>query len=185
MGDVEDTGLALPAFVNWPSFPFEGDLRIRKPPTDFFELPRAGDVDGPPCRCPEPDTNFIWVDDNWRVRAADPKPVPLVFLETREHLDLDVLPRRLLAELGDIIARLDSAIRSTGDISRVHFHRWGDGSAHFHMWFFGRPAGAVHLLGMGMEMWAEILPAVPHDEWDRQMHQIAGHLASESGQAMT
>ena len=33
-----------------------------------------------------PDPNLIWANDHWRVRAAEPKAVPLVFLETREHV---------------------------------------------------------------------------------------------------
>ena len=155
MGET-DEGAALPDFVTWPSFPFEGDLRLRTLPERAYEPKRAGDPDGPPCRCPEPDSNFIWADAHWRVRAAEPKSVPLVFLETREHLDLDELPEALLMELGPMIRRVERAIRSTGSISHVHVHRWGDGSAHFHMWFFGRPHGASHLLGMGMSMWAEI-----------------------------
>jgi hypothetical protein len=181
MGDGDNVGARLPAFVSWPSFPFEGELTLRQPPEAFIELPRAGDPDGPPCRCPEPDSNFIWVDENWRVRAAEPKPVPVVFLETREHLDVDALPEALRGELGTMIVRLEGAIRSVDGIARVHFHRWGDGSAHFHMWFFGRPAGSVHLLGMGMTMWAEILPPMEREVWDGCMSRIADDLVRGGG----
>ena len=106
-----------------------------------------------------------------------------MFLETREHLDLDELPEALLMELGPMIRRVERAIRSTGSISRVHVHRWGDGSAHFHMWFFGRPHGASHLLGMGMSMWAEILPPMTREEWDTCMDAIARDLATDGGRA--
>jgi hypothetical protein len=184
VGETPDRDAALPGFVSWPSFPFEGEMRIRQPPPESVELRRAGDPGGPPCRCPEPDTSFLWVDDNWRVRAAEPKAVPLVFLESREHVDLDQLPTALAAELGTMIVRLERAIRSTGDIARVHIHRWGDGSAHFHMWFFGRPTGALHLLGLGTTMWTEILPAMPRDEWDVCMRAIALDLARDGGSAL-
>jgi hypothetical protein len=182
--ETPDHGAALPGFVSWPSFPFEGELRIRQPPQESVELRRAGEPGGPPCRCPEPDTNFIWTDDHWRVRAAEPKAVPLVFLESREHVDLGELPAARAAELGTMIVRLERAIRSTGDIARVHIHRWGDGSAHFHMWFFGRPTGALHLLGLGTTMWTEILPAMPRDEWDACMRAIARDLARDGGHAL-
>ena len=62
----------------------------------------------------------------------------------------------------------------------MHVHRWGDGSAHFHMWFFGRPFGASHLLGMGMAMWADILPPMARDEWDTCMDAIARSLAMDA-----
>ena len=110
--------------------------------------------------------------------------MPLVILETREHLDLDELPAALAAELGPMIVRLERAIRSTGDIARVHIHRWGDGSAHFHLWFFGRPNGALHLLGMGTTMWSEVLPAMARDEWDECMRKIAQDLARDGGHAL-
>ncbi len=38
-------------------------------------------------------------------------------------------------------------------------NRWGDGGAHFHMWFFARPAGSFNLLGFGMPFWEPVLPA--------------------------
>ena len=75
MGET-DEGAALPDFVTWPSFPFEGDLRVRTPPEHAYEPKRAGDPDGPPCRCPEPDSNFIWADAHWRVRGQNRNQFP-------------------------------------------------------------------------------------------------------------
>src|SRR5690349_18924820 len=90
---MTDSSLPLPGFVNWPIFPFEGDLRAR--PYDALQphdRPRAGEPGGGPCdSCAETDDGYIWVDDRWRVKAprrVSGVPVQL-FLETREHLDMD------------------------------------------------------------------------------------------------
>jgi hypothetical protein len=172
--------LVVPGFVRWPLFPFAGDLSVKAIPDRLpADLPRAGEGPDRPCpSCADSDEQYLWTDDRWRVRAAEPKAVPLVFLETRDHVDLDGLCDELAAGLGRMIVRLERAVRAVGDIGRVHAHRWGDGGSHFHMWFFGRPVGAVHLLGFGMPMWAEILPPMAPDEWASQMTTIAQALAS-------
>ena len=87
------------------------------------------------------------------------------------------------ADLGRMIVRVERAMRATGGIARVHVHRWGDGSAHFHMWFFGRPVGATHLRGSGLLMWNEILPAMPEEKWNAKLCVIARELATGGGSA--
>ena len=72
-------------------------------------------------RVRESDDRYVWVDDNWRVLAPEQRsavPVQL-FLETREHLDMDDLDAVLAAELGQLIVRLDRAIQAVGGIGRV------------------------------------------------------------------
>jgi hypothetical protein len=39
-----------------------------------------------------------------------------------------------------LLGRIERAIRSLGDIGRVHVCRWGDGGEHLHWWFMARPA---------------------------------------------
>jgi hypothetical protein len=185
---AHDGPLPLPAFVQYPIFPFEGDLRIRTlDPAEATERPRSGDPGGPPCgACAAADDEYLWVDDRWRVRLP-PKPsgVPIqVFLETREHVDLDGLDARLAAELGVMIVRLDRAVRSVGGIGRVHMSRWGDGAAHFHVWFYGRPVGARQLLGFCLPMWAMILPPTAEAVWRNNAAAVANELARDSGRAI-
>jgi len=129
--------LPLPAFVRWPMFPFEGDLRVRAFEAHQSEdRPRSGEPGGGPCEsCIATDDEYAWVDDRWRVRAPKQRsgvPVQL-FLETREHVDMDGISTDLAAEFGQLIVRLDRAIQAVGDIGRVHVNRWGDGSSHFHI----------------------------------------------------
>ena len=147
---------ALPGFVTWPIFPFEGDLRVNELLPDMAtDIPREGEAGRP---------------------ALAPKAGPLAFLETREHLDLEDFDDRPAGDLGRIMRRIDRAVTASGGVGRVHAHRWGDGASHFPMWFFGRPIGSLQLMGFGRSMWAETLR--PMDEWAARMAAIGARLAS-------
>ena len=52
----------------------------------------------------------------------------------------------------------------SGDVARVHLYRWGDGGAHFHVWFLPRPLGMVEAAGMMLPLWEDVLPNVPDEE---------------------
>src|SRR5690349_19998127 len=89
---VPDPPHPLPEFVSWPSFPFEGDLKVKRlDPAVDREPPREGEgEDADPCvACSAPDESYIWVSERWRVRAMDrPSGLPMVLiLESRSHLD--------------------------------------------------------------------------------------------------
>ena len=91
-----------------------------------------------------------------------PTGLPMVLiLESRSHLDLGDLPNLLAAELGVMTVRLERAIRSLDGVARVHVNRWGDGSAHLHMWFLARPYGRLQLRGTFLSLWDDILPPDP------------------------
>jgi hypothetical protein len=185
--DGETSSLPLPEFVKWSIFPFEGDLRVREPKPPYpTDRPRSGEPGGGPCHaCAAADDEYIWVDQHWRVSAARPSGVPVqVFLETREHLDMDDLDDERAGELGQLIVRLDRAIQAIGGMGRVHVARWGDGGSHFHMWLYGRPRGAGQMLGFCLPMWAEILPPTPEDLWQANMAVVAAELAKVSGTAI-
>ena len=89
------------------------------------------------------DEEYVWTDERWRLFGY-PRPAGLpviVLLEPREHYeDPGDLPDELAADLGVMLARIERAVRSVGEIGRVHVCRWGDGSAHLHWWFLARPA---------------------------------------------
>jgi hypothetical protein len=174
--------------VNWPIFPFVGDLRVRAfEPPQPAERPRSGEPGGGPCgACAASDDRYIWVDERWRVLAPEARsgvPVQL-FLETREHVDMDGLDSTRAGELGQMIVRLDRAIQAIGGIGRVHVSRWGDGGSHFHMWFYGRPLGDMQMLGFCMPMWALIRPPTAEEVWNRNLEIVAGELAQDSGRAI-
>jgi len=184
----DDGRLPLPGFVTWPIFPFEGDLRVRElVPPRADEAPRNGEPGGRPCHaCSAPDSDYLWVDEHWRVTPPmQPSGAPVqVFLETRAHVDLDGLDDELAGELGRMMVRLDRAIQAVGGIGRVHVNRWGDAGSHFHLWCYGRPLGDQQMLGFCAPLWAMTLPPTPDDEWNRNLAIVAAELAKDGGTPM-
>jgi hypothetical protein len=179
--------LPLPDFVNWPLLPFEGELRVKAlDPPMAADFPREGEPGGNPCRtCTTPDEEYLWVDDRWRVRGMPGRsPLPMqLFLETRDHVDMDGLDDAMAGEMGRLVVRLDRAIQRIGGIGRVQVVRSGDGSSHFHLWLYARPVGAFQLLGAFLPLWAMILPPIDEDTWARNCAVVAAALAETGGRA--
>jgi hypothetical protein len=177
----------LPDFVSWPSFPFEGDLRVKplEPIADVEPARDGEDIANCPA-CAAPDDAYIWVSERWRVRAMDrPSGLPMVLiLESRSHLDLGDLPNLLAAELGVMTVRLERAVRSLDGVARVHVNRWGDGSAHLHLWFLARPTGRLQLRGSFLSLWNDILPPVPDAQWRENLALVAAWLAEFGGRPL-
>ena len=97
------------------------------------------------------------------------------------HLDIGDLPNLLAAELGVMTVRLERAIRSLDGVARVHVNRWGDGSAHLHMWFLARPYGRLQLRGTFLSLWDDILPVIPEHQWRENLALVAAWLAEFGG----
>ncbi len=175
------TDLRMPPIDEWETFPFEGEMRPRalQPPVDS-EPARFGSG-GVDCRsCAAPDENYVWTDDTWRLLAL-PRPSGLpvvVLLEPREHYaEPGDLPEDLARELGVMLTRVESAVRSVGEIGRVHVCRWGDGSEHLHWWFMARPARIPQLIGSFAAIWDDILPPTPDDVWQANLDHIVTELS--------
>ena len=150
------------------------------------EPPRSGEDAADCLACNTPDDAYIWVSERWRVRAMDrPTGLPIVLiLECRSHLDMGDLPNLLAAELGVMTVRLERAVRSLDGVARVHVNRWGDGSAHLHMWFLARPYGRLQLRGTFLSLWDDILPVIPEWQWRENLALVAAWLAEFGGRAL-
>jgi hypothetical protein len=177
----------LPDFVNWPSFPFEGQLRVKRlevPVAD--EPPREGEDPNSCSACNASDDSYVWVSDRWRVRSMDrPSGLPMVLvLESRSHLDMGDLTNLLAAELGVMTVRLERAIRSLDGVERVHVNRWGDGAAHLHLWFLARPTGYVQLRGSFLSMWDDILEPISEDLWRENLALVGEWLGDFGGRVV-
>ncbi|SBT49753.1 hypothetical protein GA0070611_4529 [Micromonospora auratinigra] len=184
---MQDTPPSVPDFTQWPSFPFEGDLRVKQLDDPVpVEPPRRGEENRECTACNAPDEAYIWVGERWRVRAMDrPTGLPMVLiLESRSHLDLGDLPNLLAAELGVMTVRLERAIRSLDGVARVHVNRWGDGSAHLHMWFLARPYGRLQLRGTFLSLWDSILPPISEAQWRENLAMVAAWLAEFGGRPL-
>ncbi|WP_436971092.1 hypothetical protein [Micromonospora coxensis] len=108
----------------------------------------------------------------------------VLILESRSHLDLGDLPNLLAAELGVMTVRLERAIRSLDGVARVHVNRWGDGSAHLHMWFLARPYGRLQLRGTFLSLWDSILPPISESQWRENLALVAAWLAEFGGRPL-
>jgi hypothetical protein len=72
--------------------------------------------------------------------------------------------------------RIERAILALGDVGRVHLYRWGDGGAHFHVWFLPRPLGMLEASGYALPVWEDVLPKVPDAELAAAARRIADAL---------
>jgi diadenosine tetraphosphate (Ap4A) HIT family hydrolase len=173
--------LRMPPVEEWGTFPFEGELRPRPllPPVDR-EMPRRG-AGGVDCeRCAAADDEYLWTNEHWRLWSFDePTGLPvIVLLESRQHFaEPGDLPDELAAELGMLLVRIERAVRSVGEIGRVHVCRWGDGGEHLHWWFMGRPARMRQLIGSFAAIWDDILPPTPEDVWRENLAAVVRTLA--------
>ena len=100
--------LPVPSYAAWPSFPYEGDLRVRLVGDVVLpEPPREGEGGVGCSACAAPDEQYLWTDADadWRLRStAEPSGLPLVLLlEPRVHADLHNLPAPVRAGMCEIL----------------------------------------------------------------------------------
>jgi diadenosine tetraphosphate (Ap4A) HIT family hydrolase len=160
------------------------DVAALDPPT-IPEPPRFGDG-GVDCRgCTGEDSEFLWSDEHWRIGTrSDPRALFHVLLLPREHYqELPDLPPQRVAELGPMLARMEAALRSLGDVGRVHTHKWGDGGAHLHLWQIVRPEGMVQANGVTLPVWLGALPVMPAETWEAACRDFARAMARGGGTA--
>jgi diadenosine tetraphosphate (Ap4A) HIT family hydrolase len=144
------------------------------------EPPRRGEPGGEPCAiCEGKTTRPVWSDDNWTLHPPTGGSLPgTVWLATREHLDsFRDLPGQVAADFGRVAAIVERAILGLGGIARVHLYRWGDGGAHFHVWFLPRPEGMLEARGMMLPVWEDVLPKVPDEELRAAARRVAAAMS--------
>ncbi len=176
--------LRTPPVDEWETWPFEGEIRPRglRPPEER-ERPRNGEGGVDCFRCEHGEEGALWSDERWIVRGlGEPGGLPVVvLLEPRAHYgEPGDLPDELAAELGLMLARVERAVRSVGEIGRVHVCRWGDGSEHLHWWFMARPARLPQLIGSFAAIWDDVLPPTPQDVWDENLALVRRALDASS-----
>ena len=158
--------------------PYEEPLISREPEARVIpEPPRRGEPGGEPCGiCEGAATDAVWSDDLWTLHPPVGGSLPgSVWLASRVHVDsFSDLPEEAARSFGPTVARIERAILSLGDIARVHLYRWGDGGAHFHVWFIPRPLGMLEASGMMLPLWEDVLPNVS----DEELAAAAGRIAA-------
>ena len=187
---AEGGRLPVGPLSTWDVFPWESvdgavvPKVLREPGT---ETPRAGEDGGPDCGfCAGTlSADTVWEDERWVLTAErEPSGLPLVLtLWTREHFDIGEFDDDHASELGRIANRLVRIIEAMPGIGRVHVNRWGDGSAHSHIWFFARPLGFDQIKGSYAVEWDDVLPPVPAEVRAADLHTVATKLANWGGHA--
>jgi diadenosine tetraphosphate (Ap4A) HIT family hydrolase len=162
------------------TLPYREPLVPREPTEAQLPEPlRRGDPGGPPCSiCGAKTTAPVWSDENWTLHPPTGGSLPgTVWIASRIHVDSFAdLPEPLAADFGRVVAHVERAILSRGDVARVHLYRWGDGGAHFHVWLLPRPLGMVEASGMMLPLWEDALPNVPDEELAAAARRVAAAM---------
>jgi diadenosine tetraphosphate (Ap4A) HIT family hydrolase len=147
------------------------------------EPPRRGEPGGEPCGvCPGEDGDqTIWSDENWILNhGVDTSLAGAVWLTTRVHVDtFSELPAPLAGDFGVLAARIDRALVSLPGVARTHMYRWGDGGAHFHVWFLPRPHGMLQARGMMLPLWEDVLPHAADQAIAEARRRIGASLSAQ------
>jgi len=144
------------------------------------EPPRRGEPGGEPCGvCDGRANDTVWEDEHWTLHPPVGGSLPgTVWAASKVHVDSFAdLPAEVQATFGPLCARVDAALMARGDVGRVHLYRWGDGGAHFHVWFLPRPLGMLDAAGAMLPLWEDVLPNVP----DAELRVAAEELAARIG----
>jgi diadenosine tetraphosphate (Ap4A) HIT family hydrolase len=174
--------LRVPPVEEWETWPFDGAVRPRALLPPLPEEPPRHGAGGVGCwACATPDRDFLWTSERWR--AAPPAieyalPLMLLLYPREHYAEPGDLPDDLAAELGVLLARIERAVRSVGEIGRVHVCRYGDGSEHLHWWFIARPARLPQVKTSLVTIWDEVLPLLPDELRRDNLERVAEALSA-------
>ena len=100
-----------------------------------------------------------------------------MLLETRAHVDSTDLDDNRAAELGPLLLKIQRAVLAVPGVGNVHVGRWGEGSAHCHIWFMARPARREQRRTSAAASWDDGLPRVREDIWRANLEIVRQELA--------
>lgn len=166
------------------TLPYLDPLMVREPAARVVPEPaRVGEADGEACRiCAGKVRAAVWSDDTWTLHPPSDCALPgTVWLATRAHVDsFRDLPPEAAADFGRIAGRVERAVLGLGGSARVHLYRWGDGGAHFHVWFMPRPLGMLDARGMMLPLWEDVLPKAADSDLVAAAERIAAALHTDA-----
>ena len=182
--------VAVEEMPGWDIYPFEIDSLRMKPlqPARRRGAParRRGPggvlLRGPAQPGPGP-SGSVWSNERWQLHldtaheAADrPQPRPARALRPA---DGPGPPRRRDGSADR--RRLRRRSSRCPSVGRVQLAKYGDGGAHLHLFFFGRPARMLQLRGSPLLDWEENLPPVPLEVHRANAEHVAEHLLATVG----
>lgn len=169
-GEDGRLAVAVEEMPGWDIYPYEIDSLRIKPlqPLGDAEPPRRGES-AEDCWCTDPDAQLpvagiAWRNERWRLVVARETRVPAyLILEPLTHCDLATVPAELAGEMGRLVVEVAAALEDLPSVARAQLLRFGDGGAHLHLMFLGRPRRVLQLRGSPLLDWEENLPLVPAD----------------------
>jgi diadenosine tetraphosphate (Ap4A) HIT family hydrolase len=180
--------LAVEEMPGWDIFPFEIDSLRIKPLQPLADAePARGGEDPAECWCArEPDPavaeRVVWSNERWVLHLDGHSRLPIgLNLGPREHCDLPTVPDHLAGEMGTLIVAVSAAVEALPSVGRVQVAKYGDGGAHLHLFFFGRPARMLQLRGSPLLDWEENLPPVPLEVHRANAEFVADRLLARVG----
>ncbi len=189
---VTDSEGRLPVAVEempgWDIYPYELDALRVKPlrPLAEAEPERRGE-EVEDCWCSSPDdqmprAGLAWSNERWRlVVPAETRTPATLWLEPLSHCDLTTVPAALAAEMGRLIVEVAAAVEDLPSVGRCQVLRFGDGGAHLHLLFLGRPRRILQFRGSPLLDWEENLPAVPVEVQRANAAHVGGRLVDAVG----
>jgi len=186
--------VAVEEMPGWDIYPYEvGSLRLKpvQPPADEEPARRGEQVAD--CWCAQPgatapeatpdaDARLVWSNDRWRLTLTADTGLPVMLVLTPlEHHDLPSLPGDLAAEMGQLVVAVSDGVEHVPSVGRVQLAKYGDGGAHLHLFFLGRPARMLQFRGSPLIDWEENLPRVPLDVLQANARVVAERLVVHVG----
>jgi diadenosine tetraphosphate (Ap4A) HIT family hydrolase len=186
--------VAVEEMPGWDIYPYEVDsLRLKpvQPPAE--EEPARRGEQAADCWCAQPDAKapestpdadarLVWNNDRWRLTLTTDTGLPVMLVLTPlEHHDLPSLPADLAAEMGQLVVAVSDGVEHVPSVGRVQLAKYGDGGAHLHLFFLGRPARMLQFRGSPLIDWEENLPRVPLDVLQANARVVAERLVVHVG----
>jgi diadenosine tetraphosphate (Ap4A) HIT family hydrolase len=186
-GDDRRLPVAVEEMPGWDIYPYETEgLRVKPlQPLADEEPPRRGET-ATDCWCAnglgDDDGTTVWTNDRWRLTLSGETGLPvMLMLSPLEHHDLPSLPLDLAAEMGQLVVAVADAVEHVPSVGRAQLAKYGDGGAHLHLLFLGRPARILQFRGSPLLDWEENLPRVPLQVLQANARIVAERLVVHVG----
>ena len=85
--------------------------------------------------------------------------------------------------MGQLVVAVSDAVEHVPSVGRVQLAKYGDGGAHLHLFFLGRPARMLQFRGSPLIDWEENLPRVPLDVLQANARVVAERMVVHVGGA--
>lgn len=177
----EDGRPAPGPMTGWEVFPFEADSLVVKPLGEPV-LPepdrRKAPGDCKVCRALGDERLVLAQGDHLAViRTGGTSLMFTANVVARQHAPLDDLDPAAYAELGEWIGRTYAALKALPGVGNVHVNKWENGTGHLAVVLLARPAGVLDLRGSNLPTWADMLPAIPEEEYAERAERLRRALA--------